>query len=144
MVQYIVISLREDFQDECYFVGFFMARSVATYPSRMEKLTGKLVKRFKEIHHNYCKNNNAWIMPEYVIKSVITILEQQANFEIQKWIDEGDASTGEDPIVGSAAIGFKEFSKALNECSAADDGLTIYRQSAANMAGAFYGSRTVH
>lgn len=144
MIQYIVISLREDFHDESYFVGLYMARSVATYPDRMEKLCGKIVKKFKEIHSNYYKNHNAWIMPEYVLKSTITVLEQQANLEVQGWIDRGEAASGEDPLVGCVEVGIKEFSQALTEYSAAHDGLTIHRQSAANMAGSFYGSRTVH
>lgn len=145
MVQYIVISLVPDYQNETYGAGLYPARTVATYPGKMSELLNELQAKFEKMYAKFVKKNIGWIIPDYILNSFKSVLENEGNKEIQKWIDAGDAAaTDYDPLVGETVVTYKAFANAVDNYALTSDGIQLHRQAAANMAGTHHSSFTVH
>jgi hypothetical protein len=145
MVQYIVVTLVEERENENYSIAIYPARTIATTDGKLQELVGQAVEKLGEMHTAFVKKNVGWVMPSYVISAMKTVLENFVNAEVQRWIDNEEAASVEyDPIVGETIVSYREFSNAVDKMSKTSDGLFIHRQSAANMAASRYGSYTVH
>ena len=145
MVHYIVISLVPDFQNEGYVMFSHPARTIATFPEKMNTLMIELDQKFKAMHKKFVQKNVGWIIPDYILNSFKSILEIEGNKEIQKWIDDGlAASVDHDPLVGETTVEFKAFLNVVNNYGLSNDGMHIHRQAAANMAGSIHSTFTVH
>lgn len=145
MVQYIVISLTPNYQKETYEAGLYPVRTVVTYPGKIENLLNELHDKFKKMYARFVKKNVGWIIPDYALNSFKSVLENEGNKEIQKWIDAGDAAaTDYDPLVGETVVTYKAFANAVDKYALTSDGIQLHRQAAANMAGTHHSSFTVH